>query len=332
MVVDIFENLSDLTRVKADTSLITLYFLLRLPRALYYIAPLSILFASFFSLGLFSKYNEITAMSAGGLSIWNITSPLLIITTTLSFLIFFLNDSIVPIANKRAEEMKNRISNKPKEMFFKEDSTWFKSNSHTFYNVRFIDPDKRIMWQVNVYTFSPDFQIKEVISADRAVLENGRWFLESGVRRVLETNDIRLYPFDRLPIMLPFQLEDIQHALVQASDTRFGELKNYIDKIRREGYEIKRLAVDLYAKTSFPFAGFIMSIFGISLALRMKRYGGLASGAGLCIVVSLLYWVSFSLTLHMGYSGSIPPLLSAWMANILFGVISGYLFYSATKF
>lgn len=332
MVVDIFENLSDLMKVHADLFLIALYFLLRLPQAVYYIVPLSILFASFLSLGLFTKYNEITAMRSGGLSILNMTSPMLIIIFILSLSIFFFNDSIVPATNMKAEEMKRKIQNRPKEMFFKEDSLWFKSDSHTLYNVRFIDPDKKIIWRISVYSLSPDFQIRESISADKAMSENGRWFLESGVRRVFDTNSMKVYPFDRLPIVFPFELQDIRHAVVQASETRFGVLRNYINKIRREGYEVKRLAVDLYAKTSFPFAGFIMSIFGISLAFHMRRYGGLAPGIGLCIVVSLLYWVCFSLTLHMGYSGYIPPLLSAWLSNLIFMAISGYLFYNATKF
>lgn len=334
MVVDIFENLSDLTKVHADLILIAFYFLLRLPQAVYYIAPLSILFASFLSLGLFTKYNEITAMRSSGLSILDMTSSMLIIIFILSLSIFFLNDSIVPSTNMKAEDMKRKIENRPKEMFFKEDSLWFKSDRHTLYNVGFIDPDKNVIWRISVYALSPDFQISESISADKAVSENGQWFLESGIRRIFDMHGIgmRVYTFDRLPIVFPFELQDVRHAVVKASETRFDVLRNYINKIRREGYEVRRLAVDLYAKTSFPFAGFIMSLSGISLAFHMRRYGGLAPGIGLCIVVSMLYWVCFSVTLHMGYSGYIPPLLSAWLANIIFLGISGYFFYEATKF
>lgn len=333
MVVDIFENLGDFTKTHTDFITIIEYFLLRLPQAIYYIVPLSLLFASFLNLGLFIKYNEVTAMRSGGLSVLNIVSPMLIITFITSVSIFFLNDSIVPITNRRGEDIKRKVEKRPREMFFKEDSLWFKSGSHTLYNVRFIDPDKKILWRINVYTLSPGFQIKENISADKAVSENGQWFLQSGIRRVFDSNNtgIRVYAFDRLPIVFPFELQDVRHAVVQASETRFGVLRNYIEKIGREGYEVKRLAVDLYAKTSFPLAGFIMTVTGISLALHMKRYGGIASGIGLCIFASLLYWVCFSLSLHMGYSGYIPPILSAWLANIIFMGFGGYIFYSATR-
>lgn len=333
MIVDIFENLGDLTKTHADLITITRYFLLRLPQAIYYIAPLSILFASFLNLGLFTKYNEITAMRSGGVSAMNIASPVLIITFMAAIFIFFLNDSIVPVTNRRAEDIKRKIEKRSKEMFFKEDSLWFKYDSYTLYNVRFVDPDKKMLWRINIYYLSPDFQIRESTTAEKAVSENGRWFLQSGVRRVFDIHNsgLRIYAFERLPIILPFDLQDVGHAVVQASETRFSVLRNYIAKIQREGYEVKRLAVDLYAKTSFPFAGFIMTVIGISLALNMKRFGGLASGIGLCIMMSLLYWVSFSMSLHLGYSGYIPPVLSAWLVNIVFAGIGGYGFYSATR-
>ncbi len=333
MVIDLFENLDDFTKVHSGFSTIAEYFLLRLPQSIYYIIPLSLLFASFLNLGLFTKYNEVTAMRSAGLSILNIASPMLIVTFIISISVFFLNDSVVPATNKKAEDIKRKTENRQEEMFFKKDSLWLKSDSHTLYNVSFIDPDKKILWKVNIYRLSADSQIREAISADKAVFEEGQWVLQSGIRRIFNSNSkvMKVYPFDRLPVVFPFELKDIRHAVVQASETRFSVLRDYIKRIRREGYEVKRLAVDLYAKTSFPLAGFIMTLIGVSLALHMKRLGGLASGIGLCILVSLLYWVFFSLSLHMGYAGYIPAILSAWLANIIFMGVGGYIFYTAAR-
>ena len=333
MVIDVLEKLSIFTKVHADLFTIAEFFLLRLPQTIYYILPLSLLFATFLNLGLFTKYNEVTAMRSGGLSILNIVSPILIITFIASISIFFLNDSIVPAANKMGEDIKRKLENRQEEMFFKGDSLWLKSDNNTLYNIRFIDPDKKILWGVNVYSLSSNFQIKESISADKAISDNGHWFLQSGIKRVFDTNNrvMNFYTFDRLPIAFPFGIKDVRHAVVQASETRFSVLKDYINTIRREGYEVRRLVVDLYAKTSFPFAGFIMTIFGLSLALHMKRIGGMASGIGLCILISLLYWVSFSISLHLGYSGYIPAIIAAWITNVFFLSIGGYIFYSASR-
>ncbi|MBI5194463.1 MAG: LPS export ABC transporter permease LptG [Nitrospirae bacterium] len=333
MVVDLFENLSDFTKIQTDFTTIVIYFLLRIPQAIYLIAPISFLFASFINLGLFSKYNEITAMRSSGINSFNIASSKLIITLIFSLAIFLFNDTVVPATNKASEEIKRQAEKKPKEMFFKEDSLWFKSGKYTLFNVRFIEPEKNTLWRINVYYLNNSFEIRESISADKAVQENGQWFLETGIRRVFNTSKIpvNVYPFDKLKTDIPFNLKDVKHAVVTASETRFGVLKSYVEKIEQEGYDVKRLNVDLFAKTSFPFAGFILTLIGISLAFFIKRLGGIASGAGVCIVISMLYWVSFSFSLHLGYAGHLPPLLSAWLANIVFLAIGGFMFFRAAK-
>lgn len=333
IVVDIFENLGDFTKSHTDFVTTAEFFLLRSPQALYYIVPISLLFASFLNLGIFTKYNELTAMRSGGINTTNIAYPMLIITLILSLGIFLLNDTVVPTANKVSEDIKRQAENKPREMFFKEDSLWFKSGKYTLYNVRFIDPDKNILWRINIYYLTPEFQIKESITADKALSENGTWVLQSGVKRVFDSsnNPVKTYSFGRLPIQIPFEIKDIKRGIVQASETRFGILKNYVDRISREGYDVKRLKVELYAKTSFPFSGFILTVIGIAIAFHMKKFGGIAAGIGICIIVSMLYWVCFSLSLSIGYSGFLPAVLSAWLANLVFLVIGGFIFLKAAR-
>jgi len=333
ILIDVFENLGDFTRVHADFLTISGFFLCRLPQAIYFTVPLSLLFASFLNLGLFTKYNELTALRSGGLSIHNITLPVLGIALLVSAGTFVLNNSIMPVSNKKAEEIRMMTESKPREMFFKEDSLWLKAGDYTIYNVRFIDPDKKIMGRINIYYLTPEFNIRESISAEGAVSEDGQWFLKSGVKRQFGADNriINLLEFDTLPADFPIRMNDFRRVIVQAAETSFATLKNYIDTIKREGYEVKRLTVDLYAKTSFPFSGFILSIFGIGFGSRIKRYGGLAKGIGLCILTGVLYWTVYSMSVNIGYSGRINPILSAWLANIVFGVIGGFIYFRAMK-
>ena len=158
--------------------------------------------------------------------------------------------------------------------------------------------------------------------------------MKTGVSRQFDPDDSKetLLEFDTLPLNFPIRQNDFSHMTVRASETNYTTLKNYIDTIKREGYEIKRLSVDLYAKTSFPFSGFILSIFGITFGFSIKkRYGGLARGIGLCILIGVLYWTTYSLSLSMGYAGRINPMLSSWLANIVFGVIVGVTYFRAMK-
>lgn len=332
MVVDVFENLGDLTRSKAGIETIIKFFILHVPQALYYVTPLAFLFASFINLALLSRHNEVIAMRSGGLNLISIILPELMIALAISVLVFFLNDSIIPVTNRMAEDIKRDVENRPRETFFKEDSLWLKSDLYTLYNIRLIDPDKNILWHVNIYHLTPDFQLKENIYAEIGLFTEEHWVLRSGVRRIFkDKGPISLHTFDRLSFKFPFDLEELKHAAVKASETRFTVLRRYIRKIRKEGYEVKRLTVDLYAKTAFPFITFITTLIGISMGLHSKRYGGIAGGTGICILVSILYWVFYSFSLNMGYSGQIPPIPSAWMANIVFIAIGGLMLYRAGR-
>jgi len=39
-------------------------------------------------------------------------------------------------------------------------------------------------------------------------------------------------------------------------------------------------------------------------------------------VIGFSYWLVFAFTMSLGRSGTLPPLLAAWTANILFGIAS----------
>jgi lipopolysaccharide export LptBFGC system permease protein LptF len=68
-----------------------------------------------------------------------------------------------------------------------------------------------------------------------------------------------------------------------------------------------------------------MMLLGISLSLRMGLGSGLFS-AGLGLLISLLYWFSYTFALSLGYAGIVYPLLSAWIIPFFFSLLSVYLF------
>jgi len=65
ILIDVFENLGDFTRVHADFLTISGFFLCRLPQAIYFTVPLSLLFASFLNLGLQNIMNLPPCVPAG---------------------------------------------------------------------------------------------------------------------------------------------------------------------------------------------------------------------------------------------------------------------------
>jgi lipopolysaccharide export system permease protein len=70
-------------------------------------------------------------------------------------------------------------------------------------------------------------------------------------------------------------------------------------------------------KTSLPFASFFFAIIGASFGLTNSRSGAFI-GFGVSMLIIFLYYVLMSLFTALGKSGYLPPMLAAWVQNIIF--------------
>ena len=95
----------------------------------------------------------------------------------------------------------------------------------------------------------------------------------------------------------------------------YFELQRYINKLRTEGYDATRYVVDLHGKAAFPFVTIILAVIGIAFSLRSERSGGIAQGIGAGVVIGFSYWLVYAFGLSLGRSGTLPPLLAAWLGN-----------------
>ena len=105
------------------------------------------------------------------------------------------------------------------------------------------------------------------------------------------------------------------------------ELKNYVKKLQFEGYDSTRYLADLHGKIAFPLVSIILAVIGISFSLKTERSGGITKSIGAGIVIGFSYWVVFAFALSLGRSGTLPPLLAAWLANIIFGSAAAVMFF-----
>ena len=58
-----------------------------------------------------------------------------------------------------------------------------------------------------------------------------------------------------------------------------------------------------------------MALLGIALAVPGARQLALPTALGLALATGFGYWVLLALTVSLGHSGVLSPLLAAWLAN-----------------
>jgi lipopolysaccharide export system permease protein len=112
----------------------------------------------------------------------------------------------------------------------------------------------------------------------------------------------------------------------------FFELRDYIAREKAKGSSrIELYEVELYKRSSFPFATFILTIIGVCVSSRKVRGGvGLQIALGLalsCVYIMLMY--VFTTVATTGTS--VPPLLGVWTPNIIFSFVALYFYKTAQK-
>ncbi|UCC66047.1 MAG: LPS export ABC transporter permease LptG [Deltaproteobacteria bacterium] len=327
-VVELFERINVIIVYKASLYLVLEYFLYTIPLFLTQTLPFATLLATLITLGIFSRNNEIVAMKAHGISTYRIIFPLFVLAASVTVLIFFCNETIVPYCTRKAYYVWSvKIKKEEERAFFRLNKIWYHSED-VIYNIRLLEPKKDILKGVTIYRFDKEFSLRQRIDAHEARWKGDAWtFYQVVSRKFPPRGGVITKIYQEKDIPIPEKPEDFEKGMKRPEEMSYRELQSYVERLRREGYDSTRYVVDLHAKVAFPFLSLIMVMIGSPLALMtgQRRGGGIAQGVGISIVLGFIYWLAFSLSIAMGHAGALPPLVAAWAPNVFFGLVGGYI-------
>jgi lipopolysaccharide export system permease protein len=289
--------------------------------------PACILLAALITFGLFSRNHEIVAMKANGISLTRIARPVLAFGLIVCGLNFLLNEFVTPAANWQAEYIKYVEVQKKKEWgAFKENQIWYKSQN-AIYNFKLFAPAENRLKGVTISYLGPQFNLSSRIDAREALWKGNRWELRDVLRTTFAGKDFPV--IERLPTLavdIAETPEDFQVVQKSADQMGFRELRNYIRKLRQEGYDATRYETDLHGKIAFVFVSLILALIGVAFPMRSERSGGIAQGIGIGVIIGFSYWIVFAFTLSLGRSGTVPPVVAAWATNVILGIVAIVMF------
>jgi lipopolysaccharide export system permease protein len=104
----------------------------------------------------------------------------------------------------------------------------------------------------------------------------------------------------------------------------YRDLGRFIRALQRSGGDVNELKVEQALKIAIPVTCLIIALFGAPLATSTQR-GGAAYGIGISLGVTIIFLMMIQLTKAVGGKGLLPPDLAAWLPNILFGIVGGFL-------
>ncbi|MDC1068107.1 LptF/LptG family permease [Candidatus Kapabacteria bacterium] len=323
IIVTLMENLDEFLDQGVDTIIIIKYYLYYFPEITKLMTPVSMLLATLFSVGRLASLNEVTAMKTGGQSLYRLMLPILLFGMALSFWQLYFNGWVVPPSIERKNEIERVYLKK-------------KKTTNSIYNLYFRDTPTRNL-SINYYNsdgkYGRNFAIEEFTNDDKPRLisrieaanvkwdeDNNDWLLLNVLQK--NFNDT-LYSksLDSLHLSLKIDHSQLVKLKKELEEMDFTELKQYIDLLEQGGKDVSKQLIEYNAELAFPFANFIIVLFGVPFA-SIKKKGGMAVQIAAALVVSFCYLIFTEISKTIALANNLDPLISGWLANLVFLVFS----------
>jgi lipopolysaccharide export system permease protein len=312
IVAEFFDKATDFFSAQPPAKYIIKYLLLQTPRVILYALPFASLFSILITIGMASKWHETVVIKASGGSIKKMFSSFLVLGALISLIALVLGETVVPDATRKATYVRNVniLKRSPKIMQTKE-NLWLKG----------LDGNRIL--KTSIFKFNPSFGLKQRVEADKAEWDNDVWNLKD-----VTLFDFRKNTTSNYKSFVSTSLEEpsiFREDMKKPKEMNFMELFTYYSRLEKAGFKNLKYTVRLYEKLAYPTINFVMMLFGLALALNSSWGGGIRA-AGLGVIVSVLYWLLYSVSVSLGNTGMVLPWLAPWISPLVFGIAGGILY------
>ncbi len=327
IVFDINENLAKFSTHNAPLQAIVFdYYANFVPYFANLFSPLFVFIAVIFFTSKLAGNSEIIAMLACGMSFKRLLRPYLISAALISILNFYLGSYIIPKGTVVRQEFESLYKNNKKNT--------------SASNVQ-LQVDKGVIAYISQYDdktktgygFSLDkFEKKKLVSHMTAnvirydTISDSRyhWKVINYKIRTLKGKREHIVSGMELDTMIVMEPMDLVFSKGQQETFTSPELKRYINKQKDRGSSnVVQYEVEYHKRIASCFASFILTIIGASLSAR-KRKGGMGLYLGIGMGLSFSYILLQTVSSTFAINADTPPILAAWIPNILYAFIAYY--------
>ncbi|NOX36426.1 MAG: YjgP/YjgQ family permease [Calditrichaeota bacterium] len=322
IIVDLIENLDKFLMYRASLPNVIIYYIYYIPFIIILTLPVNMLLSSLFSIGSMAQYNEIIACQSAGISLYRIVAPLLMLAFLISLLSGIAGETVVPKSNRaRLDLWRFEIKKETRHMIRKREQIAIQDSDQRQVFIKVYDGARKQALQVHI-VWTDGNRIVQRWDARKMIWDDqrGGWMLQDvTLRQFTEEGEIVQHRDSLAYAHSQIHPDDLKELELKPEEMNYTELKRFVDRMLELGADARKWLVDLYMKISYPFANFIIVLFGAPLASR-KRRSGPALGFALALLISFIYFLFLRSGQVLGHKGELSPWLAAWIGNIVFGI------------
>lgn len=326
VIAKIMERLSVLIEYTGPFFEIIRFVYLNIPYIVTIVGPTALMFAISFTISNFSQRKELAVIMSSGRSFRRILSPVILFAFMYSLFSFYLTEYVsYPWFLKSFDHYYEVLIHQN----FSRQST--RSNYHAKINNRFLyigsySQDYNLITSLNIVEFEEKTP-RTIIESKFAIVVPGRWILIDGI----VTNFNQDHTFNK---QTPFKSRAINidegknflitHAHSFEEKSLF-QLEKDVEERKNHGEYYRKHLVELYWHYSVPFVSlFIVMIAGI-MGSKAKK-GAMSMSIAISTSITLVYYLLMYIGKSMAVNETFHPIFGAWFANIIFSLLSVYLY------
>lgn len=296
-------------------------------------AALFVFIAVIFFTSKLAENSEIIAMMSTGISFGRLLRPYLFASALLAALSFYLGSEVIPRGSVKRLEFELRYKSRKRPQIA--EHIQLQVDTGVIAYIDYFDGQPKSGYRFSLDKFHGKSLVSHLtaqrIQYDTLADERYHWKLYDVKIRTLQglREQITYQSFvDTLIFMEPkdfFATSNQQEALTNS------QLLDHIERQRLRGSgNVKVYQVEYHKRFASPFATFILSAIGLSLSFR-KRKGGMGGALGVGLGLTASYILLQTISSTFAINSNWPPMLAAWMPNILFTFIALWLYRKAQR-
>jgi len=280
-----------------------------------------------YTLWQFTRHQELTAMRAGGVSIYRIMAPFLIVAVVFSLLTAVIRETVTPYAARWTQEFAKREAATDKKRILY-DVAYFSSMGRRQWLIGKLDTDQP--WklrEVKITCERADGTRYQVIETPKAEWLDGQWWFYDPVVKNFDKDQnpvarrtgapgssstiCEMTFFDERPA--DFVNETTNWEFL-SSRAILRYLRQHPDLSPRDAAQ-KKLA--LHQRMSMPWACLIVTLFAIPAGVRGGRRSAV-TGIFLTVAFFFGFYSLMQIGTFLAMRQLIWPWIGAWLSNIVF--------------
>lgn len=340
IVVDISEKTDDFIKSGLGfTGIVMQYYIGFVPYIIALLFPLFVLIAVVFFTSKMAGKSEIIAILASGTGFGRFLRPYIIGGTALGLLLLYAAHYVVPKAQDIRGNFETRYvngNNSYNQLVFQGNDIYERLDSNTYFGIRNYDTARKFGSSFFLHRIKGATQLVYNMRAESihwdTTGKKQRWVLNNVFERTIVNGKETISQTQKKEMTsFNFRPFDLSHDEFAKDKLPTPELSHFIKMEQLRGAEdVNSLIVERYRRSATALTVLILTLIGAILSSRKVR-GGSGAHLAIAFLIGIAFIIMDRFSTIFSSKGNLPPVIAAWIPNVVFIFVTWYLYRKAPK-